>query len=638
MPDDSIAAVFGRCKELLRDGEISALWKIISDRNFAIATAKSNSSHKAYVYYVLACGLYGFSNEDKLRALNQRVNPRLWAPLRYRLALRMKDFTTAKQIRAASGVSPAERSDFRCSLGLHLLWNGKIGTGFHFYESRHSAINFSKTMPDGLRPYAARTAKDFEDVVILEQGVGEILLCLRHLKDHNVSPRIFIGQGRYRALVETHFPSARFLMPATASEELSGRVGVGAMDILRLSWEKQKSFKPTSLLGVPALHSRIDTLIGICWRGGSAQNRREERRLNLHHFLDLLPIGPKYVPMQFDMTAEEEEALRRDSRIKMTNVSLRGDVLRLLDAVSGLSGMISVDSANIHLAAAVGIPACVIMNHKSHWFWGRAGKVEVTYPSACTVKKSDLGTTQLLNNWVDSCTCSPKSDVRIGSRATPAARDTPLFMACLPRSGSSLAMEIIQRHGVWLGHTMKENIDNPRGFFENVGLKRRFIKAILVDIGHDPNGVRSFPRLEDLPLDDTFRGRILAEIERQGYNGADRWAFKDPKLTLLWPLYARAFPDAHWLVPKRSRSAVLDSLARVNFMKNVSADREYLDVFLSCYEQRLGKLEESGLNVMAYDADAFLAGDTASLAEVLKAAGINPRADHFDFPKRPLLK
>lgn len=638
MQECDLSANFDRCKTLFSNGEISSLWRIVSDRRFAITASRSKLFHKTYVYYIFACGLYGFFDHKQLKALNHRVNLRLWAPMRYRLALRMKDFVMARKIRHAAGVSSAEREDFRCSVGLHLLWSGKIKTGFYFYESRHSAVNFSKTMPDGLKPYAARTAKDFDGVVILEQGLGEVLLCLRHFLDQKVFPNAFVGHERYRRLIEMHFASARFLTPSAASAELSGQFAVGAMDILRLSWEKQQSFKPTSKLGFANRQGHIDTNIGICWRGGSAQNRREERRLNLSHFLDLLPDGPKYVPMQFDMTNEEEEILRQDPRIKLMTVPLHGDVLRLLDAVSSLSGMISVDSANVHLAAAVEVPMCVIMNRKSHWFWGKSGKVETTYADACTVGKADLGTTRMLNDWVSSCKSEPRTAVRVGAQRTATAKDTPLFMACLPRSGSSLAMEVIQRHGVWLGFCMKENVDNPRGFFENVGLKRGFIKTILADIGHDPNGVRSFPRLEDLPLDDTFRDRILVEIARQGYNGIDRWAFKDPKLTLLWPLYARAFPDAYWLIPKRSRSAVLDSLARVKFMRSVSADREFLDVFVSCYEQRLWKLEESGLNVVRYDADAFLSGDPESLAEALKSTGINPQLGQFDLPKRPLLK
>jgi hypothetical protein len=180
-----------------------------------------------------------------------------------------------------------------------------------------------------------------------------------------------------------------------------------------------------------------------------------------------------------------------------------------------------------------------------------------------------------------------------------------------------------------VGQTLKATSANPQGFYENVALKNAVIKRLLADVGADPLGVAPLPDTDNLPILPDLDQRIHGLIAREGYDGRSPWAFKDPKLTLIWPVLARAFPDAHWIIPRRNRDAVIRSLTRVQFMRRHSSDPEYWSMFCAAYDQRILALAESGARVTVVDTDALAAGDHSALEQVLLSVGITPQPEIF---------
>lgn len=610
-------------------GRISALWDDLTAIR-AAGGVTDPAQTATLTYLTLGAALYGFGDPDAARRLNAGIRGTAWAPMRYRLALRLGDHATARRIRRQPGLGPAEERDFRCSMGLHLIWRHHYRTGFHFYQDRRHAIHFPRILPDNLTYHPVQDDPETDPgVVVLEQGLGETLLTLMYLKGQATPPRWVLGQPRLQRLVAQVLPGTRFAPLTDLPPELHGAPALCAADLIGRTWRTHGRFTPPGPLVTPRQAGFAPPLFGICWRGGSGQNRREERHIPLHLFLDLLPDGFRYVPLQFDITQAETALLARDRRCQAPVTDVTRDPAEVLALVQHLAGVISVDSANWHFAAAADVPFLALMNRRAHWLWGPEARAEWCYPTATTLPKADMSAARVAA-WAGPLRAAQATRPGRAARPQPVpAIDRPLFVAGLPRSGTSLMMNILDRHGIWTGASVPANAANPRGFFENARIKAGFVKDLLKTMGMDPLGVNPLPPPDQLPILPDFAARLKAELRRQGYAGDRPWAFKDPKLTLLWPVFARAFPDALWLVPRRDPGAVTDSLVRTPFMRRHSVDPEYWRMFCAAYDQRLDALRQSGATVHEADTDALVAGDHSGLGPVLTALGLSPDPARF---------
>ncbi len=579
-----------------------------------------------FVHLTLGAALYGFGDPKATRALNAGLRGKVWAPMRYRLALRQKDFATAARIRRQPGISERERLDFRCSLGLHLIWRHRYKWGFHFYKDRWRAINFPNVLPSPLTYHPLADPASDPPRVVLEQGMGECLLALMHLRPS--PPAEIIAEPRYRQLVARVLPDTRFIPVNAIPAALCDAPAILSADLFGRAWQRTGSFAPPGPLTTPLRDHGAAPIYGICWRGGSGQNRREERHIPLHLFLDLLPRGARYVPLQFDITPEERQLLAGDGRCQPPLLDVRLNPDMVLQMIRRLAGVVSVDSANWHFAGAAGVPLLALMNARAHWFWGPDADAAWTYVNATTLAKTDMSQATV-GAWMQ------RADLAYRRRPVPATAPEgpparrPVLVAGLPRSGTSMIMRILSLHGLWLGGTLPASPANPHGFFENRALKDQMIKKILSDLGADPNGVTALPDTENMPILPELDQRILTMLSREGHDGSGLWAFKDPKLTLIWPMMTQAFPRAHWVVTRRDRRALIDSLTRTTFMARHSSDPEYWAMFCAAYEQRLDALSQSGARVSHVDTDALANGDHTALAGVLRAAGVTPDRRHF---------
>jgi hypothetical protein len=137
---------------------------------------------------------------------------------------------------------------------------------------------------------------------------------------------------------------------------------------------------------------------------------------------------------------------------------------------------------------------------------------------------------------------------------------------------------------------------NPKGFFENLTLRDGVNKQILQRLGCDPLGVRKLPELGKLPNIENLKTAIGDIVHKEGRVSDQRWLFKDAKLTLLWPVYQRSFPNARWIIVRRDEDSIVASCLRTSFMRQHSEDPEYWRAWVREYETRLTALKESKAN------------------------------------------
>lgn len=599
----NISAVWSGLRPLLRPGLTDA--DLINKRN----------------YLQLGCALYRTGDLDAARALNRALPLDQWRPLRYRLSLRLGDTKMCKRLRSAPGATEKEQMDFRCSAGLHMLWAHKYALGFPLYTARVDAINFTRIMPARLE-YAPLPADPGDDLpwIILEQGVGDVVFYLSHIRalgGHEAST--FIGLPKYLPLVRRYFPDAEVVAVNRLGEVPKGTRVHAAADFLGRAYRRHGSLGLEQGLDRPHRRRVGGPVFGICWRGGSGQNRREERHIPLAYFLDLLPRELNYLTLQFDQTEAETERLQADPRCQSPIMDLTRDPLEVMDVIRGLAGVISVDSANWHFAGSGGVPVLGLMNATPHWFWGPQSRVQDAYPGGRTIAKEALSP-GLVRDWAAGAVAS-YHDRPAPPRPDDRARNKPLFILGLPRSGTSMTARILHGHGVWMGDTVGPSGANPHGFFENKKIRETYLKGILRHIGADPLGIDPLPDADHLPPYPGLAFQLSRALREEGYAGGP-WAFKDPKLSLIWPIFAEAYPDATWLIVHRDRKSVISSLCRTHFMARHSTSPDYWEIFCRSYDRRLDRLRESGHRLLELDANQLKGGDYSGITAVLQAMGL----------------
>lgn len=160
-----------------------------------------------------------------------------------------------------------------------------------------------------------------------------------------------------------------------------------------------------------------------------------------------------------------------------------------------------------------------------------------------------------------------------------------IFVTGCARSGTSLITQILQGHGCHLGADNRIN-----SLYENVGIRQNVLKPYLRSIGADEMGQRlPFPETNTLPPYDA-----LAQHVHKFIYGQEPMAYKDAKLTLVWPVFAQAFPAAKWVIARRDRNAIARSCLRTPFMR-ASPTEEYwlqwVDEHVRRFEEMKSKLD-----------------------------------------------
>lgn len=175
-------------------------------------------------------------------------------------------------------------------------------------------------------------------------------------------------------------------------------------------------------------------------------------------------------------------------------------------------------------------------------------------------------------------------------------KTAPIFVLGIPRSGTSMIAGVLHHCGAWIGATVPGGPSNPEGFFEHVMLRERVLKPMLIHQGADPLGVRAMPELDRLTPQPELKGDVLRQLAIEHYPGGDQaWLYKDCKLSLVWPLWRDAFPNARWVIVRRPADDIVRSCLRTTFMNQHSFDPEFWRTWVKQYEQRLEALKSSGV-------------------------------------------
>lgn len=267
-------------------------------------------------------------------------------------------------------------------------------TGFARFEARLSLDNAPTFLNGALldrprwqgEPLAGRTL-----LVSAEQGLGDTVMMARYLpllKDKGAGQVIVEAQAEAVPLLAAAFPTLTVIErrlgavpPAptfelwlgmmslphvfgTTVETIPGRAGyLAAPAESRSYWQRR----------VAALAPQDLPRIGLCWSG--RRTHRADRRRSLAAEALLPRIAA--LPAVF-FAVQKEVPEKRPANL----VDVADELLTLADTaalIEALDLVISIDSAPVHLAGALGKTAWLLLPYRYEWRWGLSGMTNRWY-------------------------------------------------------------------------------------------------------------------------------------------------------------------------------------------------------------------------------------------------------------------
>lgn len=288
------------------------------------------------------------------------------------------------QFRRACLIAPARR-EMRYNLALCLLATRRYAEGFAEYENRWFAPPGVRSVVRELGPrpsfdlpvWRGRSGEARHVLLWGEQGIGDEIWGLGFLTRLDGRPERFTVEvdPRLVAMLSRRFPAVRFL-----PRDLSRGPDLGGIDA-QLSLLSLPHVLGENGLSAPSAwlttnRGRRESMrrrftrngetraIAIAWRSVKpAAYRSFEAPLACWRPLAALP-ATTFVPLQYQVTAAERASLAEifgTSRIVFPEFDTRDDLEALADAVAAVDRVVSIATALVPLAVAVGTPATALL-------------------------------------------------------------------------------------------------------------------------------------------------------------------------------------------------------------------------------------------------------------------------------------
>ena len=133
----------------------------------------------------------------------------------------------------------------------------------------------------------------------------------------------------------------------------------------------------------------------------------------------------------------------------------------------------------------------------------------------------------------------------------------PVLVVGMHNSGTSILTEILHKNGVFFGANMQHFESNFFSIFINdriiLGGKGNWAKLPIMSVDE----VLSY----ESSVAPIIKAHWLTDYLQWGYDGESLWGIKDPRLSILLPLYLKIFPEAKIIHIRRNPNDVAASLS-----------------------------------------------------------------------------
>jgi hypothetical protein len=280
-----------------------------------------------------------------------------------------------EQYRKAIKLNP-NLADAHMNLGMALLKLGELAEGFKEFDWRWQTRLFTPFIPPKPR-WDGSPMPDKTLLVHTEQGAGDTIQFIRYLPlvSERVGKVLLIAPAPLQALLATAEGVDEIRgagdIPAIAFDAYIPMMTLG--NVFQTTLETIPSsipyLQPPHAWPGPETFATDQLKVGIAWAGSPTQGNDRNRSTTLATFEPLFDLpGIAWYSLQVGEQASELHT--HEGGLPLTDLSPHleswGDTAA---AIHELDLVISVDTAVVHLAGALGKPAWVLLCHAPDWRW-----------------------------------------------------------------------------------------------------------------------------------------------------------------------------------------------------------------------------------------------------------------------------
>jgi len=376
---------------------------------FARCCQLAPDSHEALTNFALSLiSLNEFTESEAVLHRVLKKNPN-YCPALNNMAL-LKVNTVNPQAALEYGVRSLainpNQSDVLESMGYAKLmmgdWDGWAG-----YEAMINGSKYRKHKPLGKEPYW-KGEKNGRLYIKGEQGIGDEISFASILEDAAKDNDIIFDCGeKLEGLFRRSFPEVEIYGTRNRPDK---------------HWKDWRTIDYSCLIGTLAYHYRqkdsdfpgkpyliadpervtqwkslLNTLpgqkVGIAWTGGMKNTFAHRRSMTLEEMLPILKTpGVTWVSLQYKDPTAEIRAFEREHGIKIHHwkrAAESADYDDMAALMKSLDCVVSVQTAGVHLAGALGVKCFVLVPSKPRWFYQISGKKLPWYESVELYRQTD---------------------------------------------------------------------------------------------------------------------------------------------------------------------------------------------------------------------------------------------------------
>lgn len=338
------------------------------------------------------------------------LNPDLWAHLALVLIEQGRSDEAIAILEGILAQMP-DHVEAHWNLALARLRRGEFAAGWPHYEYRRRRADVRPPH----YPYPEWTGGELGDgalLIVSEQGPGDEIMFASCIPDAMARvARVAIEcDPRLAPLFARSFPGASvWSAPAAGARPgappdcaIKAQIMAGSLPGLfrcgREAFPQHPGYLRPDSGKVERWRTRLAGLgpglrIGVSWRGGTFGTRRRLRSLSLAALLPVLrTAGAQFVSLQHDQRTEEIADLHTGAGVTLHAFpEAVADFDEQAALMSCLDLVISVQTAVVHLAGALGRPCWVLVPAVPEWRYLGAGERMPWYPSVRLFRQETLG-------------------------------------------------------------------------------------------------------------------------------------------------------------------------------------------------------------------------------------------------------
>jgi tetratricopeptide (TPR) repeat protein len=256
------------------------------------------------------------------------------------------------------------------SIAIAKLAMGRLKEGLYEFEVQHHVKPRKAISDSGIRRWAGESLAGQTVILAHEQGFGDTLQFIRFapLLRARCGRLVFSGPGSLAPLIAEQFDcfddvinevgpfEADFVTSPMAACAL---MGIEYKDINGLAYMTSAPIK---------LPQRGRLKVGLSWKGSPGYQNDGLRSASLQAFCPLFDLpGAAFYSLQVPAN-DEISGLGLDGFVADLGAQLK-DWRDTAAAISGMDVLVSIDSANAHMAGALGKPVLMLLGRAPCWRW-----------------------------------------------------------------------------------------------------------------------------------------------------------------------------------------------------------------------------------------------------------------------------